>query len=151
LVPKPEILDAAECWRLLAEVPVGRLGIVSDGRPDVFPVNFKVENETIVFRTGHGTKLHAIERGGYVALEADVVSAEFGLAWSVIVKGPATIVAHSEATLDKIGRSLFPWQGISQEHIIKIDPETVTGRRYATTPHMRFRSPLDVATRAGLE
>jgi hypothetical protein len=151
LVPKPEILDAAECWRLLAQVPVGRLGIISDGHPDVFPVNFKVEDNTVVFRTGAGAKLHAIEGGDSVALEADTVSAEFGLAWSVIVKGHATIVEHSDVVLDKIGRSLFPWQGISQDHIIRIAPESVTGRRYATTAHMRFQSTLDVATRAGLE
>ncbi|MCZ2402029.1 pyridoxamine 5'-phosphate oxidase family protein [Paenarthrobacter sp. Z7-10] len=151
LVPKPEILETAECWRLLAEVGVGRLGIVVDGHPDVFPVNFMVEKETVVFRTGDGTKLHAIEGGGNVALEADSVSAEFGLAWSVIVKGTAAVVERSDAVLTRIGRSLFPWQGTGQDHIIRISPESVTGRRFEATAHMLSRSPLDVATRAGLE
>ncbi len=131
-VPTPEILAAAECWQLLTEVSVGRLGIISDGHPDVFPVNFRVDKETVVFQTGDGTKLHAIEAGGSVALEADSVSAEFGIAWSVIIKGPAAVVEHSDADLDRIGRPLFPWQGVGQDHIIRISPASITGRRYAT-------------------
>ncbi len=132
LVPTPEILAAAECWQLLTEVSVGRLGVISDGHPDVFPVNFRVDKETVVFQTGDGTKLNAIEAGGSVALEADSVSAEFGIAWSVIIKGAATVVARTDADLNRIGRPLFPWQGIGQDHIIRISPTSITGRRYAT-------------------
>lgn len=132
LVPTPEILEAAECWQLLTEVSVGRLGVISDGHPDVFPVNFRVDKETVVFQTGDGTKLHAIEEGGSVALEADSVSAEFGIAWSVIIKGAATVVERTDADLNRIGRPLFPWQGIGQDHIIRISPTSITGRRYAT-------------------
>ncbi|MBG0740641.1 pyridoxamine 5'-phosphate oxidase family protein [Paeniglutamicibacter antarcticus] len=132
LVPTPEILAAAECWQLLTEVSVGRLGVISDGHPDVFPVNFKVDKETVVFQTGDGTKLDAIEEGGSVALEADSVSAEFGIAWSVIIKGAATVVARSDVDLNRIGRPLFPWQGIGRDHIIRISPASITGRRYVT-------------------
>ncbi len=151
LVPKAEVLEVHECWALLRQGAVGRLGVVSDGHPDIFPVNYKVEDETLVFRTGEGTKLQAIEEGGYVALEADAVSADFGFAWSVVVKGTAAQVENPGNSLNKVSRTLFPWQGVGKDQLIRISPESVTGRRFALTARMRAWTGLDVATRAGLE
>ncbi|WP_140416425.1 pyridoxamine 5'-phosphate oxidase family protein, partial [Arthrobacter globiformis] len=81
-VPDAEILTSDECWSLLNQTTVGRLAVIVDGHPDVFPVNYMADNGTLVFRTGSGTKQQAIAADAAVALEADTVSAEFGLAWS---------------------------------------------------------------------
>lgn len=111
IVPEPEILDPDDCWRLLGETTVGRLAVIVDGHPDVFPVNFTIDNRTLVFRTGSGTKQQAIEADAVVALEADAVSAEFGLAWSVVVKGRAEETTPTGPAIDEIRRGLFPWPG----------------------------------------
>ena len=50
-------LSEAECWKLLAAHNLGRLAIVVDGWPEVFPVNYASEEGSIVFRTASGTKL----------------------------------------------------------------------------------------------
>src|SRR5207247_6968751 len=47
------------CEMLLRTSPVGRLGVVVDGRPVVFPVCGVYVGGTIVFPTTPGTKLHA--------------------------------------------------------------------------------------------
>jgi len=60
-VPAAEILDPDQCWTLLAETTVGRLAVIVDGHPGVFPVNYRVDDRTLVFRTGSGTKQEAIE------------------------------------------------------------------------------------------
>ncbi|PYI65240.1 flavin-nucleotide-binding protein [Arthrobacter livingstonensis] len=151
VVPQAEILDTQQCWKLLRETTIGRLAVTADGRPDVFPVNYKVDQETMIFRTGDGTKLSAMEADANVALEADAVSAEFGFAWSVVVKGRAVVVASTDTTLDTVGRALFPWQGVNKEHLIRIVPETVTGRRFTLKAPMSWRTPLNDAIRAGLE
>ncbi len=147
MIPEPEILDSEECWKLLRQTGIGRLGVVLDGRPEIFPVNFKVEDDSsVVFQTGSGTKTEAMDITPTVVLEADAVSAEFGIAWSVVVKGNATRMDANEPAL-----ALFPWQGVDKEELFRIVPESVTGRRFTVTEHMKWRSSLDEASRAGLE
>ncbi|MFD5277672.1 pyridoxamine 5'-phosphate oxidase family protein [Pseudarthrobacter sp. NPDC058362] len=151
MVPEAEILDPDECWKLLAEAKVGRLAVIADGHPDVFPVNFMVDGHTLVFRTGAGTKQQAIASDSVVALEADALSGEFGLAWSVVVKGRAEDTRSTGEELNKIRRGLFPWQGVGQEHLIRITPDSITGRRFNLTAPMAWHTSLDDVTRAGFE
>ncbi len=51
-----ERLAPDECWDLLAQTNVGRLAVLVDGHPDIFPVNYVLDGDSIVFRTGAGTK-----------------------------------------------------------------------------------------------
>ena len=39
---------------LLASTPVGRIGVLIDSAPEVYPVNHRVDGETILFRTDPG-------------------------------------------------------------------------------------------------
>ena len=57
-----ELLDEAECRRLLASSRLGRVAVNMAALPAIFPVNFVVEDDHIVFRTGTGTKLEAATR-----------------------------------------------------------------------------------------
>jgi hypothetical protein len=151
MVPEAEVLDDEECWNLLGHTSVGRLAVVVDGEPDVFPVSFKPDGRELLFRTGGGTKLQAIEANSTVCLEADSVSAEFGLAWSVVVKGRAVEVDAAGSALNETRRGLFPWQGVGQDHLVRIIPQSVSGRKFTLSASGMWRTPLDEATRAGLE
>lgn len=150
MVPRAEVLDPQECWRLLGEASVGRLAVLVDGRPDIFPVSYKVDNESLVFRTGTGTKQQALDAGSPLAFEADRASAEFGVAWSIVVKGRAVRETDSDVNMNALGRALFPWQGIGKDYLVRIVPETVTGRRFTITP-AGWTASLDDTTRAGME
>jgi nucleotide-binding universal stress UspA family protein len=74
-------------WTLLPSAGVGRLGVSVAGEPDIFRVNFAVDQETVVFRTAPGAKLANVAIGQVVAFEVDGYDAEAGEAWSVVVKG----------------------------------------------------------------
>ena len=150
-VPEAEVIEPDDCWRLLGEANVGRLSVIVNGHPDIFPVNFAVDNNTVVFRTGPGTKQWAMEDDAVVAIEADSVSAEFGIAWSVVVKGTVEDAGAEGPRLDGIRRALFPWQGVGQDHLLRIVPASVTGRRFDLSAQTSLRNPLKDATRAGLE
>ena len=50
-------LSFDQCWELLDSETVGRLALVVDEHPEIFPVNYVLDNRTIVFRTGRGRKL----------------------------------------------------------------------------------------------
>ena len=43
-----------QCWELLEDDTVGRLALVVDGHPEIFPVNYVVHRRSIVFRTAGG-------------------------------------------------------------------------------------------------
>ena len=44
-------LDERDCWEMLGHASVGRLAVDVGGEPDIFPINFVVDDRTIVFRT----------------------------------------------------------------------------------------------------
>ena len=146
-----ENLDHHECWRLLRGVSVGRLAVWVDDHPDIFPINYKVDHGTLVFRTADGTKLQAATADTPVALEADGIDADTGIAWSVVIKGQAAPVQNQQEVLDTAGLLLFPWQAGKKEHFVRITPDTVTGRRFKVVPPLTWWTPLDDATRSGLE
>ena len=50
-------LSDEECWQLLAGEELGRLVTRVGDVLDIFPVNYVVDEDTIVFRTAEGSKL----------------------------------------------------------------------------------------------
>ncbi|MET4094369.1 pyridoxamine 5'-phosphate oxidase family protein [Arthrobacter sp. UYCu712] len=144
--PAVEDLDHHECWRLLRGVSVGRLAVWVDDHPDIFPINYTVDHGTLVFRTGDGTKLQAATGDTPVAVEADGVDADTGIAWSVVIKGQAAPVRNQQEVLETVGLQLFPWQPGRKEHFVRITPDTVTGRRFKVAPPLTWWTPLDGTT-----
>jgi hypothetical protein len=145
-----EVLDANACWDLLRGVSVGHLAVLVDGHPEIFPVNYKVDHGSVVFRTGEGTKLHAAARPTAVALEADGTDQDKRTAWSVHVKGHAEVLEPSPELMAGVGLTLFPWQAGHKDHFVRIVPTTVSGRRFTVTSPLTWWSHLDDPARAGL-
>ena len=145
-----EVLDANACWDLLRGVSVGHLAVLVDGHPEIFPVNYKVDHGSVVFRTGEGTKLHAAARPTAVALEADGTDQDKRTAWSVHVKGHAEVLEPSPELMAGVGLTLFPWQAGHKDHFVRIVPTTVIGRRFTVTSPLTWWSHLDDPARAGL-
>lgn len=91
-----EHLDETECWRLLTETPVGRIGVLVDSAPEIYPVNHIVDGATILFRTDPGTKLAGLSRSPAVCFQADGFALDERTGWSVLVKGRASQVRDHE-------------------------------------------------------
>lgn len=124
-------IDTAECWRLLGSQPVGRVAIVVDGYASVFPVNFALDGESIVFRTGPGTILQAINRV-HVTFEVDQFDPVHRSGWSVMVRGTAhELTAENNPNL--VARSAAagatPWAPGARSRIVRMVADQVTGRR----------------------
>jgi uncharacterized protein len=121
-------LDANECARLLAAHHIGRLAVVVDGQPLVFPVNYAVDGRTVVFRTDPGTKLHAAV-GAPVAFEIDGSDNRYHEGWSVLIVGTAE-EEHEPSRQHELERlPLGPWCPGSKSHWIRIRPGAISGRR----------------------
>jgi uncharacterized protein len=125
-----ETLSEDECLELLAGHQVGRLAVVVDGQPEIFPVNFRVDNGTIIFRTDMGSKLHGAVLAK-VAFEVDHLDEDHRLGWSVMVQGTGfdmtdTIDARSEE-LRRL--PLVPWASGDRSYWVKIVASVTSGRR----------------------
>jgi Pyridoxamine 5'-phosphate oxidase len=119
-----EELDSDECFRLLGEGGVGRLGVVGErGRPEIFPVNYSVSDRRILFWTDAGTKLSA-STGREVVFEIDSADLEAKTGWSVIVRG----IAHQWDPGRFRGKP-SAWTNSVKPFLVGIDPVEVTGRR----------------------
>jgi hypothetical protein len=125
-----EHLAEHECWSLLRSADVGRLAVAVKNRPDIFPVNHVVDGGRIVFRTAEGTKLAAAVLGHAVAYEVDGYDAATGDAWSVVVKGRAVEIDKMHEVFDAVDLPLFPWLASPKPRFVRIEPESVTGRRF---------------------
>ncbi len=134
-----EILDEGECLRLVAAGGIGR--IAYSGRYDltVLPVNYKLLDGAILFRTGRDSltveDLRAEIPGGEyrVAFEIDEFDQITREGWSVLVQGPAHHVLDDAELAQAEAAGVEPWPGGERDHFIKISPMRVTGRRVRRT------------------
>ena len=128
-----EVLDRGECLRLLATQEVGRIAVVDHGNPHIFPVNFVLDGDAVVFRTAVGTKLDASSRS-LVAFEVDQLDTANRSGWSVVVHGWAQEVTdYDRADLVDRVRNLVlsPWAESDKPHLVRVAGHTITGRRVA--------------------
>jgi uncharacterized protein len=131
-----EVLDRDECFRLLGVNGVGRVAVIDGGRPVIFPINYVVDREQILFRTAPGTKLDAAARGQQVAFEIDSADPMYHTGWSVIVQGRCEEVTDPVRRAEVDQLPLRPWAAGAKDHVVSIRAESVTGRRIVhVAPH----------------
>jgi nitroimidazol reductase NimA-like FMN-containing flavoprotein (pyridoxamine 5'-phosphate oxidase superfamily) len=133
-----EILQRAECLRLLGSVPFGRLVYTDGALPAVRLVNFVIDADSVVFASADGDKMRAAERGDVVAFEADAVDLDRHLGWTVTSVGHLSVVPPDEAELLARNIRLRPWAPLHDPRLIRLGIESVTGRRlrpWAQRPH----------------
>jgi len=125
-------LSESECWKLLAGVELGRLITNVAGQPEVFPVNFVTQDQTILFRTAEGTKLSSVVVNHHVVFEADDHDMTQG--WSVIVKGRAHVL-DTRTEIDEAEQAeLLPWIPTLKLHYVRVTASEITGRRFRFGP-----------------
>src|SRR5215471_5292014 len=122
-------LTKSECFALLSGARLGRVAVIDDQGPAIFPVNFVLDRHMVVFRTDEGTKLDAATRGSRVAFEIDATDEAARTGWSVLVRGEAVEVTNPAelARLQKL--RLSPWAPGAKSRYVRILPAVLTGRR----------------------
>jgi nitroimidazol reductase NimA-like FMN-containing flavoprotein (pyridoxamine 5'-phosphate oxidase superfamily) len=124
-----EVLGREECLRLLGSMTLGRIGVSSGALPCVLPVNFRLVDEQVVFRTGVGTKLESATRNAVVAFEVDHMDPMSHEGWSVVVTGVAREVVdeddRAELETDRIPR----WAPHGDGRVVAVSTDIISGRR----------------------
>ncbi|WP_028267028.1 pyridoxamine 5'-phosphate oxidase family protein [Arthrobacter sp. MA-N2] len=141
--PDTEVLSVHDCWKYLRSSSVARVAVVSSGDPEIFPINYIPDEGTVIFRTGPGTKLNAVLAGQRIVLEADGLNTYGTIAWSVIVKGHAEIVTEDEELQETPAMELSPWAPGTKEHLVRITPAELSGRRFVISAPSQWWFPRD--------
>ena len=126
-----DVLPASECMRLLAVTAkdggVGRLGIATAQAPVIIPVNFTLRDGQVMVRVGTGFFSQAAA-DRLVAFEVDQVDPAAGTAWSVLIRGMATLIeTPTDLELAAAGHPLVPEPG---NMVLVLRPDVLTGRRF---------------------
>lgn len=100
--------------------------------PEIFPLNFVVDGESVVFRTAEGSKLVELVINEQVAFEVDGWNDNGG--WSVVVKGLASVVPAGEQHDRAEALPLRPWIPTIKTNFVRITASEVTGRRFEFGP-----------------
>ncbi|GAA5042853.1 nitroimidazol reductase NimA-like FMN-containing flavoprotein (pyridoxamine 5'-phosphate oxidase superfamily) [Thermocatellispora tengchongensis] len=124
-----EVLSRTECMALLGSATIGRIVFTERALPAVQPVNFVLDGEDVVIRTGEGSKLSAAARDAVVAFEADEVDPVRHTGWSVTAVGNARIAREPAEIARLSALPLTTWAPGVRDHFIVMRTEQVTGRR----------------------
>lgn len=121
-------LDADECRALLGQHHFGRVGFVSDDMPVILPVNYVLDDDTIVFRTDPGLKLTETPMR-HVAFEID--SAGDSAPWSVLVQGFAREITDVlGAKYESLRELPIPVQAPGDKgYWVAVEIQRISGRR----------------------
>ena len=124
-------LTLSECLGFLSGTSIGRIAVVANGYPLVFPVNYKfVERPSggpvIVLRTRAGSTIDS--SGEAVGFQIDGIDTGADAGWSVLVRGALHHVPRAEL------EELLPWAdprpwATGRDEWLVIAPVTITGRR----------------------
>ena len=126
-------LSAAESWRLLDSISLGRVVFTIHALPAIRPVNHLIADDAIIIRTHLGAAItaHAGQDGAVVCYEADDLDPVRHTGWSVIATGTARMLADPDAAAH-YRELLEPWAEGDLDHVIIIRPQIITGLRLTT-------------------
>ena len=124
-----EILSPDQCRDLLQRTSLGRVAVTVAALPAIFPVNYSVLDDQIIFRTGEGTKLRAALERAVVAFQIDHIDESTGAGWSVMAVGLADEITDPEEIRAAEQLDLHPFAAGDRSHFVRIRPEFLSGRR----------------------
>ncbi|WP_042365649.1 helix-turn-helix domain-containing protein [Streptacidiphilus neutrinimicus] len=125
-------LTPDECWARVSARGVGRVVLVTPEGPAALPVNYRIVDRTVIFRTGEeGVLAHAV--GHEVGFEVDRIDDGRSSGWSVLGIGVAERITDPEQLAGLAERMQpTPWAGGDRPVWVSIRPSRLSGREVRT-------------------
>ena len=125
--PHLDVLSKEECEARLAGGGVGRFVFLADQGPVALPVNFRLVDGDIVFRTRTDGAL-AAAAGTTVSFEADRIDEAMSEGWSVLITGHARLMSDPTELERVVKLGIEPWPGGRREALMRIETAMISGR-----------------------
>jgi hypothetical protein len=127
--PKLESLSADESKAMVAPGGVGRFVFWDDRGPVALPVNYRVLDGDIVFRTESKAAWVAHLDDEAVSFEVDHFDETLAEGWSVLLTGTSRVIADPAELERARSLDIGPWAGGDRRTFVRLIPQVVTGRR----------------------
>ena len=133
------VLTEAESLDLISGGGIGRLAYEGRYGLVVLPVNYRMYEGDVVFRTAHGSPMDEDLRTGIpdaeykVAFEIDHIDTVARGGWSVLIQGSAHHVDSEAERASFADVDLEVWPSGEREHFVRITPMRITGRSISRT------------------
>jgi nitroimidazol reductase NimA-like FMN-containing flavoprotein (pyridoxamine 5'-phosphate oxidase superfamily) len=122
-----KVLTLEECWAILRAEEFGRFAFRLVDEIHITPINYAVDEDTLLFRTAEGSKLLGVVMGSPVAFEVDQYDEEW--ARSVVVRGHTRLLDEREEHRAE-NVPLRPWVPTLKYNVVEIIPEVISGREF---------------------
>lgn len=122
------VLTAEQCWERLRAQELGRIVTHVGDVIDIFPINYVVDGEGIVFRTAEGSKLFELTVNDDVLFEVDDHTGTD--AWSVVVRGRARRLETDDEVQHADTLPLKPWIPTLKHNYVHITVRDISGRAF---------------------
>ncbi len=127
------VIPEDSCWGYLASQEVGRLGVSTNDVPEIFPINYYVDGESVIFRSAEGSKMDQLALNENVVFEVDGWQEEGG--WSVMLKGIAQRITDPEELARAEKAPLRPWVPTVKTIFVRVTPTIgISGRHFLFGP-----------------
>ncbi len=122
-----EVMTSADCWEFLRSHEFGRLAFHLAEQVHITPVNYAVDEGTLLIRSAEGSKLLGVVMNPDIAFEVDEFDDDRAV--SVVLRGVARkLDEHEEHRAENV--PLRPWISTLKYNVIEIAPTAVSGRRF---------------------
>ncbi len=142
-----EVLSEGDCFALLARAPIGRVVYSDRALPVIVPVNYTLDGDDVVIRTGRRSRLVTHVAGHVIAFEVDEIDTASRSGWSVVLTGFLQLIDDPAevARLEKLG--LRSWAPTAYDRYLRLRADLVTGRRIpsATTEAVQVAADAELA------
>jgi len=127
------VLSDLECIGHLRRQRLGRLAVAVESVTEIFPVNYALLDEEVVFRTAPGHKLIGAILERAVSFEVDWAATDGASGWSVLIVGHASRLVYAPMLERAQNLGLRPWAPGDRDYYVKISTERISGRSYGPT------------------
>jgi transcriptional regulator with XRE-family HTH domain len=122
-------LDLESCRELIRPGGVGRIVFSEPRGPVALPVNFRVVDDNVVFRTAPLPELTSRLPLEHVSFEVDHIDEALAEGWSVLISGQGQVIVDPSELQRAQAAGVTPWAGGERDVYVRIVPREVTGRR----------------------
>lgn len=123
-------LTTQQCREHLAGGGVGRFLFVEPHRgPVAIPVNYLMDGDDVVFRTGRHTSIADAVGQQQVSFDVDHLDDTLSAGWSVLLSGTARIITDPDELKHAASLGIEPWAAGDRDVYVRMSASHITGRR----------------------
>ena len=127
--PVLETITTDECRVLVAPGGVGRVVFTDATGPVALPVNFRMLDGDVVFRTEATATVLSSLGSGPIAFEVDHLDEALTEGWSVLLRGEAREIDDPGEREEALSAGITPWAAGDRDALVRIEVRRWSGRR----------------------